>query len=66
MPPMLTYLASLIHLREERLDKTEIPFLRNQLAVELAGLTKRFQTEYQAFLESSGQVPALEPLRVAA
>jgi len=63
---MLTYLASLIHLREERLDKTEIPFLRKQLATELEGLHKRFQTEYQEFLTAAGQTPALVLLKAVA
>ena len=62
---MLSYLATLIHLREERLDKTEIPFLRRQIATELEGLMKRFQTEYQEFLTATGQAPAPVPVRIA-
>ena len=52
---MLTHLALVIDLREERLERTTIPFLQRQLSAELEVLLKRFQTEYQEFLLAAGQ-----------
>jgi len=66
MPPMLTYLATVIDLREERLEKTEIPFLRQQISSELEILYKRLDAEYQAFLVATGQGTPAELLKAAA
>jgi len=63
---MLTHLAVVIDLKEERLEKTEIPFLRKQLSEDLEKLLKRFETEYQEFLVSTGQSCPAEMLRRAA
>jgi len=52
---MLTYLAMVIDLREERLEKTTIPFLQKQISLELEKLLERFETEYQNYLMVSGQ-----------
>ena len=54
MPPMLTYLAMVIDLREERLEKTTIPFLQNQIRAELDRLLEQFETQYQNYLLVSG------------
>ncbi len=62
---MLTYLAMVIDLREERLEKTTIPFLQKQISLELDGLMKRFETEYQDYLMASGQENALPVLQAA-
>ena len=66
MPPTLTYLAMVIDVREERLEKTTIPFLKKQLQVELDRLFTRFETEYQNYLTTSGQTDPAEFLRAAA
>ncbi|HSI14654.1 MAG TPA: hypothetical protein VK961_21560 [Chthoniobacter sp.] len=66
MPPTLTYLAMVIDVREERLEKTTIPFLKKQLQVELDRLFSRFETEYQNYLTTSGQTDPAEFLRAAA
>jgi hypothetical protein len=66
MPPTLTYLAMVIDVREERLEKTTIPFLKKQLEVELDRLFKRFETEYNNYLVTSGQPDPAELLRAAA
>jgi hypothetical protein len=55
LPPMLTHLALVIDLREERLERTTIPFLQRQLSAELEVLLQRFQTQYQEFLLTAGQ-----------
>lgn len=66
MPPMLTYLAMVIDVREERLEKTTIPFLKKQLQQELEHLFERFETEYNNYLRTSGQTDPVEFLRAAA
>lgn len=66
MPPMLTYLAMVIDVREERLEKTTIPFLQKQMQQELDRLFERFETEYQNYLVTSGQTDPVEFLRAAA
>ncbi len=66
MPPMLTYLAMVIDVREERLEKTTIPFLKKQLQEELDRLFERFETEYNNYLVTSGQTDPVEILRAAA
>ena len=63
---MLTYLAMVIDLREERLEKTTIPFLQKQISSELEGLLERFQTQYQEYLATTGQSDPAALLRVAA
>ena len=63
---MLNHLALLIDLREDRLEKTTVPFLRRQMSVELETLLKRFETEYQEFLLTSGQSASPELLKSAA
>ena len=55
MPPMLTYLAMVIDVREERLEKTTVPFLQNQIRLELDKLLERFEIEYRNYLAVSGQ-----------
>jgi hypothetical protein len=55
MPPMLTYLAMVIDVREERLEKTTVPFLQKQIRLELDKLLERFETEYCNYLTVSGQ-----------
>ncbi len=52
---MLKHLAVVIDLREERLEKTTIPFLRQQISAQLEVLLKRFEAEYRAFLLATGQ-----------
>jgi hypothetical protein len=66
LSPILTHLALIIDLKEERLEKTHAPFLRRQLSAELEELFKRFQTEYQEFLISTSQEQPLETLATAA
>jgi hypothetical protein len=66
VPPMLTYLAMVIDLREERLEKTTIPFLQKQISGELERLVQRFETEYQNFLAVSGHVDPASLLKSAA
>jgi hypothetical protein len=66
LPPMLNHLALIIDLREERLERTSVPFLRRQISAELEVLFKRFETEYQAFLLATGQAAPLELLKSAA
>jgi hypothetical protein len=66
LPPMLTHLALVIDLREERLERTTIPFLRRQISSELEVLFKRFETEYQEFMLASGQSAPEELLQSAA
>ena len=66
MPPMLTYLAMVIDVREERLEKTTIPFLQKQLREELDQLLERFETEYQNYLTVSGQTDPAALLKSAA
>lgn len=66
MPPLLTYLAMVIDVREERLEKTTIPFLQKQLQSELDRLFERFATEYQNYLTTSGQTDPVDFLRAAA
>lgn len=66
MPPMLTYLAMVIDIREERLEKTTIPFLQKQLRLELDRLFERFETEYHNYLVVSGQTAPVELLKSAA
>jgi len=63
---MLTYLAMVIDVREERLEKTTIPFLKKQLQEELDRLFERFETEYNNYLVTSGQTDPAELLRAAA
>ena len=52
---MLTHLALVIDLREERLEKTTVPFLQKQIRLELDKLLERFETEYRNYLVVSGQ-----------
>jgi len=66
LPPLLTYLAMVIDIREERLEKTTIPFLQKQLQQELDRLFERFQTEYRNYLTTSGHTDPAEFLRAAA
>ena len=66
MPPMITYLAIVIDLQEERLEKNPIPFLRTQIVTDLEKLFKRFEAEYQEFILTTGQCPTMETLRAAA
>jgi hypothetical protein len=66
IPPMLTYLAMVIDLREERLEKTTIPFLQKQISGELDRLLQRFECEYQNFLRVSGHVDPASLLKSAA
>ncbi|MDR3403541.1 MAG: hypothetical protein P4L99_13670 [Chthoniobacter sp.] len=66
LPPMLNYLALVIDLREERLEKTTIPFLQKQISTELEGLLERFQREYHEYLAATGQSDPAALLRVAA
>ena len=61
--PLLTHLAFLIDRKEERLEKTTIPFLRKQLHAELEELSKRFRAEY---LVSTGRTNREEMWQVAA
>ena len=63
---MLTHLALVIDLREERLERTTIPFLRRQISSELELLLKRFETEYQEFMLATGQNAPEELLQSAA
>jgi hypothetical protein len=63
---MLNHLALIIDLREERLEKTSVPFLRRQIAAELEVLSARFQREYEAFLLSNGANAAVQPIKAAA
>jgi hypothetical protein len=63
---MLTYLAMVIDVREERLEKTTVPFLQKQLQEELDRLFERFETEYNNYLVTSGQTDMAELLRTAA
>jgi len=63
---MLTHLALVIDLKEERLEKTEIPFLRKQLSEDLEKLLKQFESEYRQFLLSTGQTCPAELLSRAA
>jgi len=63
---MLNYLALVIDLREERLEKTTIPFLQKQISTELEALLERFQTQYQEYLMATGQGDPAALLRVAA
>jgi len=63
---MLTHLALVIDLKEERLEKTEIPFLRKQLSEDLEKLLKQFESKYQEFLASTGQACPVETLSRAA
>jgi hypothetical protein len=63
---MLTYLAMVIDVREERLEKTTIPFLQKQLQEELNQLLARFETEYQNYLTVSGQTDPAALLKSAA
>lgn len=66
IPPMLTYLAMVIDLREERLEKTEIPFLRNQISAELDRLLQQFEIQYQNYLTVSGHTDPAALLERAA
>ena len=66
MPPMLTYLAMVIDLREDRLEKTTIPFLQKQIRLELDKLLERFQIEYHNYLVASGQSDPVALLKSAA
>lgn len=66
IPPMLTYLAMVIDLREERLEKTTIPFLRKQISLELERLLQRFETEYENYLAVSGHADPAMLLKSAA
>lgn len=66
MPPMLTYLAMVIDIREERLEKTTIPFLQKQLQLELDRLFERFETEYHNYLMVSAEAKPMELLKSAA
>ncbi|EDY17769.1 hypothetical protein CfE428DRAFT_4808 [Chthoniobacter flavus Ellin428] len=66
VPPMLTYLAMVIDLREERLEKTTIPFLQKQISVELERLLQRFETEYRNYLAVSGNADPVSLLKSAA
>jgi len=63
---MLTYLAMVIDLREERLEKTTIPFLQKQIRLELDKLLQRFETEYHNYLVVSGQGDPVAVLKSAA
>ncbi len=63
---MLSYLAMVIDPREERLEKTTIPFLKKQISVELEGLLERFQAQYHDYLVATGQSDPAALLRVAA
>ena len=63
---MLTYLAMVIDLREERLEKTTIPFLQQQIRGELDKLLERFQIEYHNYLVASGQSDPAVLLKSAA
>ncbi|MEP6668608.1 MAG: hypothetical protein ABJF10_05610 [Chthoniobacter sp.] len=66
LPPMLTYLAMVIDIREERLEKTTIPFLQKQISAELESLLERFQTQYHDYLVATGQGDPAALLKVAA
>lgn len=66
LPPSLNYLAMVIDIREERLEKTTIPFLKEQIRQELDRLLERFETEYQAYLRISGQGEPAVVLKPAA
>ena len=59
---MLNHLALVIDLREERLEKTTIPSLRQQISSQLEVLLKRFETEYHAYLLATGQQDAAADL----
>lgn len=61
---MLTHLALVIDLTEDRLEKTSVPFLRTQINAQLEKLFQRFESEYQAFLAATGQAPSVAVLRV--
>ena len=63
---MLTHLALVIDVTEERLEKTEIPFLRKTLSEALEKLLKRFEVEYQEYLIATDQKCSAEILRRAA
>jgi len=63
---MLTYLAMVIDIREERLEKTTVPFLQKQFQMELDRLFERFETEYHNYLVVSGQTTPAELLKSAA
>ena len=63
---MLTYLAMVIDLREERLEKTTIPFLQKQIRLELDKLLERFEIEYQNHIATSGQGDPVALLKSAA
>jgi hypothetical protein len=66
LPPMLTYLAMVINLREDRLEKTTVPFLQKQIRLELDKLLQRFETEYRNYLASSGEKDPVSLLKRAA
>ena len=55
LPPVLTYLAMVIDLREDKLEKTTVPFLQKQIRLELDRLLERFETEYRNYLVVSGE-----------
>ena len=63
---MLTHFALLIDLKQKRLEKTDVPFLRKHLCAELDELLKRFHAEYQQFLISTGSANTEELLQAAA
>lgn len=63
---MLTYLAVVIDLREDRLERTTIPFLRRQISSELEILFKRLEAEYHAFLLAADQDASAALLKSAA
>ena len=66
LPHTLSHLAVVIHLMEERAERTPIPFLREQICKELEKMTKRFEVEYNEFLAATGQSHTAEMLRRAA
>ena len=63
LPATLTHLALIIDLKEERLEKSPIPFIRTQIRAELDGLFRRFEAEYQEFLAATGQSHTAQMLR---
>ena len=66
LPYTLTNLALLIDRMEERMEQATIPFLQAQIRSEVERLTKRFETEYEAFMAATGQAHTAQMLRSAA
>ncbi len=66
LPYTLTNLALLIDRMEGRMEQTTIPFLQAQIRSEVERLTRRFETEYEAFMTATGQTHTAQMLRSAA